>query len=428
MNDSSVVEMERQLVNSSRQNAYVLGVGMTRFGKHLDRSLNSLAREAIQQALDDAGINKSQINAAWMGNGAAPVITGQVCIAGQAVLRGMGIGHIPVINVENACATASTAFQQASTMVTHGLYDVVLAVGYEKLYHQDKARTFSVFDGSVDIDSQDNVMKFLSDSIKRSGCSVDLSESGKSRSIFMDIYATWARDYLAMAGGNARHLAMVTAKNSRHGALNPLAQFQNVVTVEEVLAARPIADPLTLPMCSPIGDGAAAAIIVSEAALRRLGGEKAIRVASSLIVSGYDYRNGEQQPEVTRWAADIAYEAAGLGPSDVSLVELHDATAASELMYYESLRLCERGEGIRLLESGATELGGRIPVSVSGGLNRKGHPIGATGLGQVYELVQQLRGNCGARQVQGARVGLAENGGGFIGADAAVMAMTVLTR
>lgn len=427
MTDKSVVERERRLVDSSRQKAYVLGVGMTRFGKHLDRSLNSLAREAIQQALDDAGIDKGQINAAWMGNGAAPVITGQVCIAGQAVLRGMGIERIPVVNVENACATASTAFQQACTMVTHGVYDIVLAAGYEKLYHQDKQRTFSVFDGSVDIDSRDAVMQFLTDSIARSGVDVDLTESGKSRSVFMDIYATWARDYLAMAGGSARHLAMVTAKNSRHGALNPLAQFRNVLTVEEILAARPIADPLTLPMCSPIGDGAAAAIIVSEAALRRLGGENAVRVASSLIISGYD-RTSEEMPEVTRWAADIAYESAGLGPTDLSLVELHDATAASELMYYESLRLCNRGEGIQLLESGATELGGRIPVSVSGGLNRKGHPIGATGLGQIYELVQQLRGNCGERQVQGARVGLAENGGGFIGADAAAMAMTVLTR
>ncbi|TDF83847.1 thiolase family protein [Pseudomonas sp. H9] len=421
------VELDRQLVRNARQNAYVIGVGMTRFGKHLGRSLNSLAREAIKQALDDAGIEAGQLNAAWMGTGAAPVITGQVCIAGEAVLRGLGVGRIPVVNVENACATASTAFQQACTMVTHGLYDVVLAAGFEKLYHDDKARTFSVFDGCVDVDEQDAVLGFLRESIHRSGAQVDLAQAGKDRSLFMDIYATWARDYLAMAGGEPRHLAMVTAKNSRHGALNPRAQFQDVLTVEQILTARKIADPLTLPMCSPIGDGAAAAVIVSEAALKRLGARQPVRVAASMIVSGYDYVD-EGMPEVARWAADLAYQAAGVGPPDLSLVELHDASSASELMYYESLGLCGRGQGVALLESGATELGGRIPVSVSGGLNRKGHPIGATGLGQVFELVEQLRGNCGARQVEGARVGLAENGGGFIGADAAVMSMTLLTR
>ncbi|GBL59139.1 hypothetical protein PCLA_12r0334 [Pseudomonas citronellolis] len=423
----SASELDQQLIRNARQNAYVIGVGMTRFGKHLGRSLNSLAREAIRQALDDAGIEARQLEAAWMGTGAAPVITGQVCIAGQAVLRGLGVGRIPVVNVENACATASTAFQQACTMVTHGLHDVVIAAGYEKLYHEDKARTFSVFDGCVDVDEQDAVLGFLQAGLRRSGAQVDLSQAGKDRSLFMDIYATWARDYLAMAGGEPRHLAMVTAKNSRHGALNPRAQFQDVLSVEQILAARKIADPLTLPMCSPIGDGAAAAVIVSERALKRLGARQPIRVAASMIVSGYDYAD-EHTPEVARWASELVYQAAGVGPRDLSLVELHDASSASELMYYESLGLCGRGEGVVLLESGATELGGRIPVSVSGGLNRKGHPIGATGLGQVFELVEQLRGNCGARQVQGASVGLAENGGGFIGADAAVMSMTVLTR
>ncbi|HHH9650106.1 TPA: thiolase family protein [Pseudomonas aeruginosa] len=423
----SASELDQQLIRNARQNAYVIGVGMTRFGKHLGRSLNSLAREAIRQALDDAGIEARQLEAAWMGTGAAPVITGQVCIAGQAVLRGLGVGHIPVVNVENACATASTAFQQACTMVTHGLHDVVIAAGYEKLYHEDKARTFSVFDGCVDVDEQDAVLGFLQAGLRRSGAQVDLSQAGKDRSLFMDIYATWARDYLAMAGGEPRHLAMVTAKNSRHGALNPRAQFQDVLSVEQILAARKVADPLTLPMCSPIGDGAAAAVIVSERALKRLGARQPIRVAASMIVSGYDYAD-EHTPEVARWASELVYQAAGVGPRDLSLVELHDASSASELMYYESLGLCGRGEGVALLESGATELGGRIPVSVSGGLNRKGHPIGATGLGQVFELVEQLRGNCGARQVQGASVGLAENGGGFIGADAAVMSMTVLTR
>ena len=419
--------LDARLITNARHNAYVIGVGMTPFGKHLDRTLNELARWAIQDALADAGIAASDLDAAYMATAAAPVITGQVCIAGQAALRGLGVGRIPVVNVENACATSSTAFQQACAMVTHGGHDIVLAAGYEKLYHADKQRTFSVFDGSIDIDRRQDLYTYLAESVRRSGLDVDLSEAGKKRSVFMDIYATWARDHLAATGGSARHLAMVTAKNSRHGALNQRAQFRNVVTVDEVLAARSIADPLTLPMCAPIGDGAAAAIVVSERALRQLGARDPVKVAASLLVSGYD-NDDASLPSLTEWAAGLAYEAAGLGPADLNLVELHDASAAAELIYYETLGLCAKGESPRFLESGATEIGGRLPVSPSGGLNRKGHPIGATGLGQIFELVEQLRGRCGARQVAGARVGLAENGGGFLGTDAAALAMTVLIR
>ncbi len=400
---------------------------MTPFGKHLDRGLKELAVEAIDEALRDAGLDTSAIEAAYMGNAAASIITGQVCIAGQVILRTMGIGRIPVINVENACATSSTAFQQACTMVTTGIHDVVLAAGYEKLYNVDKARTFSVFAGCVDVEDSDVVSRFLQESASKSGASADLSGAGETRSVFMDIYASWAREYMRETGATAKHFAMVSAKNSRHGARNPNAQFQDVLTVAEVLAAPLIADPLTLPMCSPIGDGAAAAIVVSEKVVRKLCIRNAVRVEASLVASGYDYSTPGMEP-LAAWSARQVYEQAGIGPEDLSCVELHDATSPAELQYYEHLGLCPRGEGIRLLEEGATEIGGRIPVNTSGGLNRKGHPIGATGLGQIHELTLQLRGQAGSRQVEGASIALAENGGGFIGQDGAAMAMTLLSR
>ena len=410
-----------------KQNAYIAGVGMTPFGKHLDRGLKELAIDAITQSLGDAGIESRDLEAAYMGNAAAGVITGQVCISGQAILRTMGVGRIPVFNVENACATSSTAFQQACTMVTAGLYDVVLAAGYEKLYHEDKLRTFSVFTGCVDVEDTDAVYRYLEDSIKRSGANIDLENAGKKRSIFMDIYANWAREYMNESGARAEHFAMVSAKNSRHGARNPNAQFRNEMSVEEVLAAPMIADPLTLPMCSPIGDGAAAVVVMSEKAVRRFGVKNPVRVLSSLVASGFDYDENTIEP-LPAWAARTAYEEAGIGPEDLSCVELHDASSPAELQYYEHLGLCEKGGGVALLESGATEIGGRIPVNTSGGLNRKGHPIGATGCSQIHELTLQLRGDAGDRQVAGAKVALAENGGGFIGSDGAAMAMTILSR
>jgi acetyl-CoA acetyltransferase len=402
-----------------RQTALIAGVGMTRFGKHLDRSLSSLAHEAIGQALADAGVAASELQAAWAGTAAAPVITGQVCIAGQAILRGLGVGRIPVVNVENACATASTAFQQACTMVTLGVYDVVVAFGVEKLHHPDKARTMQVFAGSVDTEHPEAIQAYVDAGRPAGG-------DARQRSLFMDIYARMTRDYVARTGATAPDFAAVSAKNSRHGALNPRAQFRAELTVEAVMAAPMISPPLTLPMCSPIGDGAAAAVIVSESFARRRGIGHAVGVRSALVVSGFDDAPGEAG--VAEWAAAQTREASGVAPQDIDCVELHDATSPAELIYYEALGLCGPGEGPALLASGATALGGRVPVNTSGGLVRKGHPIGATGLAQVFELTEQLRGRCGPRQVEGARLALAENGGGFLGHDAAALAMTVLER
>lgn len=402
---------------------------MTPFGKFLDRGLKSLGAEAISEALKDAGIEPAQLQAAYMGNAAAAVITGQVLVPGQVVLRGMGIGHIPVVNVENACATSATAFQQAVQMIALGAYDIVLAAGYEKLFSQDKQRTFSVFHGAVDLEAIDDILADLKANLARTGVQADLSEAGRSRSLFMDLYGGVARDYMARTGVTQEDVAAVVAKNSLHGSLNPKAQFRDVLTVDQVLAAPEIVAPLTRPMCAPIGDGAAALVLVSERAAQQLGLKDRVKVLSTVLASGWDYSAG--LPDSQRLASVIttqAYEQAGVGPQDIDVVELHDAAAPSELMQYESLGLCGEGEGVALLSSGATRLGGRVPVNPSGGLLRKGHPIGATGCAQLVELTDQLRGRCGARQVEGARTALAENGGGWVGEDAAALVITILQK
>jgi acetyl-CoA acetyltransferase len=410
-------------------NAYIAGVGMTRFGKHLDRGMKSLGGEAIQLALEDAGVEKSVIQAAWMANAAGGLITGQECIGGQVILRGIGIGTIPVVNVENACASASTAFEQAAAMVTAGLYDIVLAVGTEKLYHEDKVKTFSAFGSAVDVEAFVEIMANLKKSAEASGAKAASGDgAGKNRSMFMDLYASSARAHMKAYGTTAEQFAAVSAKNSFHGSLNQRAQFREVLTVEEVMAQPMIAEPLTRPMCSPIGDGAAAVVVVSEKKARELGLVNPVKVVSSVLRSGWDQSKDDEFSSVGDLCIKTAYEEAGVGPEDLSLIELHDASAPAEIMTYETLGLCAKGEGGPLVESGETRLGGKIPVNTSGGLLRKGHPIGATGVAQLVELTEQLRGSAGDRQVEGAMVGLAHNGGGSIGTDAAAQCVTILKR
>lgn len=409
-----------------KMNAYVAGVGMTHFGRHLDRTLKSLATEAITAALRDAGLERSDLQAAYMGNAAAGVITGQEMIRGQVALRSMGIGRIPVVNVENACASSSTAFQQASAMVSAGLYDVVLACGYEKLFHEDKLRSMGAFSSAVDVEDPEGALKVLRTMAEAAGESFDAAGAGEKRSVFMDIYSLMAKKHMTKYGTTKQHFAMVAAKNSFHGSMNPRAQYREELTVQQVLDARTIVEPLTLPMCSPIGDGAAAVVLVSAKKARELGLERPVRVLASVLVSGWDFESSDES--VGGYAARQAYAEAGVGPLDLSCVELHDASAPSEIVAYEYLGLCARGEGARLIESGVTRLGGRIPVNTSGGLLRKGHPVGATGCAQIVELTEQLQGRSGPRQVDGARLALAHNGGGAIGLDAAATVATILSR
>lgn len=411
-----------------KQNAYIAGVGMTTFGKKIEIGLKALAAEAIGVAVKDAGLNLDQLQAAYMANAAGSVITGQVLIPGETILRGMGVGRIPVINIENACASGGTALQQAATMVTLGAYDVVLVCGFEKLVHEDKARTFSVFTGAVDTENLDGLRASITKKLAACGIASDV-DSSQGRSIFMDIYATMAAPHMQKYGTTIEHFAAAAAKNSRHASQNPRAQFREILSVEDVIRARIVADPLTLPMCSPIGDGAAAVVLVSERKARELGLVKPVRIASSVLATGWDYTVKDTQ-DVFETTISQAYELAGFGPSDVDVAELHDASAPSEIIHTEYLGFCAKGEGGPFIASGATELGGggRTVVNPSGGLLRKGHPISATGVAQIVELTEQLRGASGPRQVEGAKVAIAENGGGYLGEDVGALVVTTLIR
>jgi acetyl-CoA acyltransferase len=414
---------------------YIAGAAMTRFGKFPDTTIRALAEEATRGALDDAGITAADIGIVFFSNAVAGLLTNQEMIRGQVALRHTGLLGVPMVNVENACASASSAFYLACMAIGSGAADVALAVGSEKLTHEDRARSFAAIGTAVDQQQVAELQQWASsgsagsplpeqaDALPAEARGAAAGQAAGKRSFFMDIYAANSRGYMERSGATREDFAQVAVKSHRHAALNPYAQYRTEVTVEDVLASREIAPPLTLLMCSPIGDGAAALVVCSPEVARRLGAR--VRVRACALVSGRDRRPGE--PGAVERAAQAAYEKAGVGPSDLDVVELHDAAAPAELMTYEELGLCEEGEGPVLLASGATRLGGRIPVNPSGGLLSKGHPIGATGCAQLVELTDQLRDRCGHREVAGARVALAQNGGGFLGTDAAAMVVTVLS-
>ncbi|HSR22208.1 MAG TPA: thiolase family protein [Candidatus Eisenbacteria bacterium] len=382
------------------RDVHVAGVGMTLFAKQPGRTLKDLAAEAATAALRDAGVGVGAVQGCWFANAVAGSITGQEMVAAQVTLRPIGLGGIPMFNVENACASASSAFHLAWQAVASGSCDVALAVGAEKMTHPDKARSFAAIGGSVDVDT--------------------VPESQPAdRSFLMDLYAGAAVEYMEATGATVHDFAQVVVKNQRHGMRNPLAQYGGEVTVEEVLASRPIVWPFTLLMCSPISDGAAAAVLVGDGAGARPNGR--VRVAASVV------RSAGESGKVSERAAAAAYEMAGLGPDDLDCVELHEAAASAELVLYEQLGLAAPGGGPALIRSGQTGLGGARPVNTSGGLLARGHPIGATGLAQIYEAVCQVRGRAGERQVEGARVALTQNAGGWGDDDNLVSAVHVLT-
>ena len=405
----------------------VAGIGMTNFGKYLDRNLKSLAIEAVGDALKDAGLETTDLQAAFVGNSVAGLITGQECIRGQIVLRECGIGSIPVFNVENACASSSSGFHLGWNYVRSGLADCALVLGVEKLTHPDKRVSIEAFSSAVDVELAAQVREAMKNlaAAKPEGGGGGAKKGDGGKSMFMEIYAAAVRIHMQQYGTTQEQIAKVCVKSHHNGSLNPRAQYREEFTLDEVLNAREVAFPLTLPMCSPIGDGAAAAIVCTEdfARSRGLSGPK---VAASVVVSGSLPSEGVALAE--KRAAAFAYEMAGIGPDDVDVAEVHDATSAGEILAYEDLQFCAPGEGGRLADEGATAIGGRIPVNTSGGLCSKGHPIGATGVAQLCEIAWQLRGECGDRQVEGARIGLAQNGGGFVGNDAAAQAIHILTN
>lgn len=407
---------------ANRERVTVAGVGMTRFGKYSDRGVRSLAEESVGEALKDAGITPKDVEAVFFSNAIAGLITGQEMIRGQVALRNTGLLGVPLFNVENACASASSAFHLAWMAIQSGLYDVTLAVGAEKMTHPDKGVTFRAIGTAVDLDQFRELKARMSAGDKQPG----VEGGGEKKSFFMDIYAASTREYMKISGATAETFADVAVKSHAFGAMNPKAQFHDRVTREQVLAAREVSAPLTLMMCSPIGDGSAAAVLMSEKYARKMGIATPVEVRASVIFSGRD--RAENEPTALERVAKRAYEVAGIGPSDINVLEVHDAAAPAELISYEELGLCARGEGPKMLAKGVMNLGGAHVCNPSGGLLSKGHPIGATGIAQIVEIVDQLRGRCDARQVKGARVGLTENGGGFLGRDAAAMSVHIFSR
>jgi acetyl-CoA acyltransferase len=400
---------------------WVAGVGMTAFGVRPEASVKDLTRDAVTEALSDAGAELGDVEAAYFGNTCQGVLEGQVVVAGQMALRSMGFERIPVVNVENACATGATALHQAVLHVRSGAGDVVLASGAEKLNIGDGQKSLSVFDGGVDVNDLAGVRSVLTE------LGGEIPDSGRPHSMFMDIYAALARAHMDAFGTTQRQLALIAEKNHAHAVHNPLAHFRKEMSATEILAARPVAGPLTVPMCAPLTDGAAAVVVCNSAGLRRLGARRPVRVLATVVRTGTVRPLSAWDRSVSRLAAQDAYEQAGVGPDDVSVAEVHDASAFGELLQTELLGFCEIGSGGKLAESGATRLGGLLPVNPSGGLESKGHPMGASGLAQIYELAHQLRGNCGVRQVPDARIALAENGGGWYGSEEAVAAITILS-
>ena len=365
------------------RDVYIVGAGMTQFGKHLERSLRDLGREACLEAIKDAGIEPEQIQAGYCGNALAPAIQGETGV-GQNVFWEVGIKGIPIVNMENACASGSTALREGWMAVAGGFYDIVIVAGVEKSV-MPKGKMLDVGAGELDT---------------------------KLGDVFPGYFATIAQKHMERYGTTREQMAQVSVKNHFNGTLNPYAQFQKTFTLEEVLNSPMIADPLTLYSCCPNSDGAAAVVLCSKEKAKKLNSRR-IKVVASVLTTG----TYENQRDITKWdveirAAEEAYGMASLGPEDLDVVEVHDAFTICEIIHYEGLGLCPLGEGGRLIEEGATELSGRIPVNPSGGLLSKGHPVGASGVGQVVEIVWQLRGDAGKRQVKNARVGMAGIMGG----------------
>lgn len=385
---------------------FVIGVGMTRFGKHLDKNLKELGRTAVMNAVRDADISPKELEYAYVANSLAGLITGQEGIRGQTILREMGIGEIPIINVENACAGGSTAFFNAWLAVGSGMCDIALALGIEKLFCDNTSKSLAALATCTDVEFE-----------------------GRMGILFPGIYAMRLKKHMKEYGTTKEQMALVTIKNHHNGSLNPFAQYQSEVTMKEVLGSRMIADPITLLMTAPMGDGAAAAILGSRKTSRKLRSRSVLVASTAMKSASFNDINSEDHKGIVERTGSLAYERAGIGPEDIEVAEVHDAMAPAEILHYEHLGFCLPGEGGRLIQEGITRLNGKKPVNTSGGLASRGHPVAATGLAQIAEIVWQLRGEAGKRQLEPTpKVGLIQNGGGNLGGEAASMAVHILKK
>ncbi|MRK24292.1 thiolase family protein [Pseudomonas sp. JG-B] len=375
---------------------HVMGGAMTRFGRHQGVMAPELAQQAIIKAVADSGLALKDIQAIYCAN----VLGGM--ILGQVILRDLGLDGIPVYNVENACASGATAVHLARHALLAGQYERVLVFGIEQLTQ--------LGGGTIPLQRNDEKTDLYA----------------KAGMVLPAVYAMRATRFIHERGASPADLARVAVKNRHHGSLNEYAQQRTGVTLEEVLGSRMIADPLTLLQCCPSQvDGAAALVLGNKPGPHA----RDVRVLGSIVVSGLreGARDDILDAEVTARAARQAYEQAGVDPRDVGVVELHDAFTIAELLYYEALGLAPHGEAVALLHSGATALGGRVPVNPSGGLLAKGHPLGATGVAQMVELMWQLQGRATGRQADNPRLGVAQcTGGGIAGVDHAASSVHVL--
>ncbi len=357
---------------------YVIGVGMIKFGRFPEQTAQSLGAESALKALDDAGLTIHDVDALYAGN----LLRANDTI-GQKILQQIGQTGIPVVNVANACATGATAFREAVTAVRAGMCEVALVVGCEQM-----GRAGLLGGGATD----------------------EIQLEGLLGSALMPaLFSEAGNAYTQISGATFQDFALVSVKNHEHSTRNPLAMYQKQTPLEEVMAAEMIAYPNTKLMCSVNVDGSAAVIVVSERKAKQLGMKRAARVRASALRSDRFTDRNLTMPDFstcTREAAEAAYAEAGVDPKDLDLVELHDCFATAELLHYENLRLCELGQGPKLIRDRVTWAGGRTPVNLSGGLLSKGHPLGATGVANIVEIVTHLRGEAGARQREGARLGL----------------------
>lgn len=374
------------------------------FGRHESLSLGDIAHPVVRALIAQAGIDPVEIDGAFVANGLGGMMQGQETILGQVLLAPIGIHSVPVHNVKNACSSGADAIHLACAAIASGHHDCVLVLGVEKM---------------TDPEDGGKIMRALASASDRLP-----QEPG--RSVFMDLNSERAARYMAAYGATKRHFAMCAAKNRRHAAMNPNAAVRKALSVDDILNDRVIVEPLTRAMCGGICDGAAAVILVSDAFARR----KQIqgpRIVASAVVSG-NPANTDRRTTATARAAKKAFEMAGLSPADISLAEVHDPSAPQEFFDIEEIGLCGLGDAIALVENGATSLGGRIPVNVSGGLTGRGHPVGATGVSQIAEVAIQLADRAGPSQVANARFGLAQMAGGLIGGDSAVATVHILSR
>ena len=374
----------------------IIGVGMIKMGKFPDRMLSSMGREAVLLAMKDAGVQREDIQAGYSGtlHGGS--------LLGQRIFKDLGMTGMPINNMENACSSGSSALREGWLGIASGLYDMVIAVGSEKLS--------ALGGGTLPLEKED----------------LEVSQG----MVMPALYAMRARRYMADFNATKEDLAKVVVKSRKNASMNPLAQLTQPTTVEEVLNSRMIADPITLFQCCPTGDGAGAAVLCSLEKARKYT-RHPVLIKGSVLVSG-KFEPGFRDmttPEITVRGSKLAYEMAGLGPKDIDVAEVHDAFSIAELLYYEALGFCKHGEAPQLLKEGGTNIDGRIPINPSGGLISKGHPVGATGLAQLAEIVWQLRGQAGPRQVKDAKVGMTHcTGGGIYGLDHGACSIHILAR